>query len=78
MGRRLQAVVAREGLVDILTLHPSRPVRAVVQAWVDGLDDDQVLATQDRVIRRHDKPVGLDALLRALIRDAYREASERR
>lgn len=44
--RRLDVRVAREGLVDVLLTHPSRPSEAVLRPWAQSLTDDQVLDKQ--------------------------------
>lgn len=47
--RRLQAVIAREGLVDALALHPRRFDRSSIRAWVNSLDDGEVLDRHERL-----------------------------
>lgn len=44
--RRLDAAVAREGLVEILALHPDRPDPVRLARWAASLTDDQVLDKQ--------------------------------
>lgn len=65
---RLQAHTARRDLPEILALHPEPPDPAVIQQWVDGLTDDQVL-TQINTFSRHDPLVTTEAA-RTMIRKA--------
>ena len=65
---RLQAHTARRDLPEILALHPEPPEPAVIQQWVDGLTDDQVL-TQINTFSRHDPLVRAEAA-RTMIRKA--------
>ena len=47
--RRLQAVIAREGLAKTLALHPRRVDGGTITAWAHSLDDDEVLDHHDRM-----------------------------
>lgn len=42
-GRSIQVRIAREGLRDMLDVHPARPERAAIRQWVGSLSPDEVL-----------------------------------
>lgn len=68
--RRIQAGVAREGLAETLALHPRQVSTDVILAWLDTLDDDQVLEKQKRLERVRDDLRGIDATVRDLLAEA--------
>lgn len=49
MDRRIKIRLARENLPEILVVHPSRPDRAMLEAWIGGLTDTEVLERIDRL-----------------------------
>lgn len=69
MNRRMQAMLARDALKDILGLHTSAPPRERIEVWVAGLTDDEVLKKQDTL----DAPTrqrnlrGVEAAVRLLL-----------
>lgn len=68
--RRIQAGTVRIGLVETVALHPSRPDVRRLQAWLETLDDDEVLDRHDRVITARFDAGALDVVLRQLLADA--------
>jgi hypothetical protein len=72
--RRLHATMAREGLVDILAVHPERPDPATLTRWVASLTDDEVLERRNALpitSRLEDLPA-VDAAARRLLAEAGR------
>ena len=70
---RLQAHTGRRDLPEILALHPEPPAPEVIQQWVDGLTDAEVLAELNTFSRTD--PLVSEAAARAMIRkaqEAYR------
>lgn len=48
--RSIQVRIAREGMRDMLDLHPAKPDRAATRRWIGSLTDDEVLARIATVI----------------------------
>ncbi|GGR49616.1 hypothetical protein J2S40_000184 [Nocardioides luteus] len=74
LGFRLQAKTARTSLPEILSSLAESPDLAVLERWVDGLTDDQVLAQMSAIAQ--DLPLGHTQAAREMIRNAS-EADER-
>jgi hypothetical protein len=72
LDRRIRAGIARVTVVDILATYEGGPDRAVIQAWVDGLSDDELLEKLDRLTQVVRNPVALAAVVRALLSEAHR------
>ncbi|GAA1309720.1 hypothetical protein [Saccharothrix xinjiangensis] len=73
---RIMAATARQGLTETLALHPERVEPAVIQAWLDGLDDDAVMAVAIRLQTNGDVR-RLDHVVREMLAEAL-AANDRR
>jgi hypothetical protein len=70
--RRLDAMMAREALPEILALHPDRPDPALLASWAATLTDDQVLERHSwlPVTRHLAELAAVDAAVRRLLAEA--------
>jgi hypothetical protein len=71
LDRRIQAGVTRVSLVDILAMYGGGPGRAVIQTWMDGLSDDELLEKWGRLKEVVGDPVALAAVVRALLAESH-------
>jgi hypothetical protein len=74
--RAISAAVARDGMVDALSVHPDAPPVAAIAAWAEALDDEQVLERQEQLARfRHRVQLRrLDTVVRKLLDEVRRHS----
>jgi hypothetical protein len=77
LSTRFQAGMGRQGLVEILEMYPGGPDREVLQPWVDGLTDDEVLKKLERLANARRDLAGTAAAVRQLLSEAHRHDQPR-
>jgi hypothetical protein len=72
--KRVQAAIARQELADVLMKHPKAANREVIAAWINTLDDDQLLGYLKRLAAASGRRelAAVDAAARGMLDAAYR------